>query len=286
MRASIRLSRSGGGRGRERAGNVNPRLQQPELPIQGLGSISARLIPHGDMICDKSVEETKPDLLLQFFASSHTPLAEGSPGFFLNRIFVQKSEVLVSAEKLENLIYSPGDRAPASGVYSVRHLARHRPQHEAIVIRGEELPACRTCKGAVQYRLLKETDHIHHDWDLAGPVPAGPQEKPPGFDSVRAFPRFDIDLPIAVSDAREAKTPLTLRGHTKDLSEGGMAAVIPSRLPGHKKTFAIRLPALQGGKQINVQARLRYRTGMRHGFEFVRLSGTDREAIRELCARG
>ena len=191
----------------------------------------------------------------------------------------------MSAEKPENSIYSPGDRAPVSGVYSVRHLSRHRPQHEAIVIRGEELPPCRTCKGAVQYRLLKETDHIHHDWDLAGPVAAGAEEKLPGFDSVRAFPRFDIDLPVALSDARETKTPLTLQGHTKDLSEGGLAAVIPSRLPGHKKTFAIRLPALRGGRQINVQARLRYRSGMRHGFEFVRLSPGDREAIRELCAR-
>ena len=192
----------------------------------------------------------------------------------------------MSAEKPENFIYRPGERAPASGVYSVRHLARHRPQHEAIVIRGEELPACRTCKGAVQYRLLKETDHIHHDWDLAGPVPAGPEEKPPGYDSVRAFPRFDIDLPVAVSDSGDAKTPLTLRGHTKDLSEGGMAAVIASRLPGHRKTFAIRLPASAGGRHIQLQARLRYRSGMRHGFEFVRVSPTDRQAIRELCARG
>jgi hypothetical protein len=153
------------------------------------------------------------------------------------------------------------------------------------VIRGEELPACRTCKGAVHYQLIRQTDHIHHDWDLAGPLAASPEEKIAQFDSVRAFPRFNIDIPIAVSETREIKGAIALQGHTKDLSEAGMAAVIGERLSGPKRTFSIQIPAPHGTRQISVHARLRYRNGMRHGFEFTRISPSDREALRKICER-
>jgi hypothetical protein len=165
----------------------------------------------------------------------------------------------------------------------VKHLNQHRAMHEVLVIRGEEFPLCRTCRGSVRFRLEREIDHVHHDWDLAGPMESSLSEPLPDFDSVRAFRRIEVDLPITV-EARHLKKALVVQGHTTNLSEGGMAAVISDRFSDEKRNLTIRLPALHSRKDIQVSARLRYRKGMRHGFEFMRVSPADRDAIRELCA--
>ncbi len=182
------------------------------------------------------------------------------------------------------LVCQPGQLAPASGIYLVTHLSQHRPVHEVLVIRGEEFPPCRTCRSAVRFRLQREVDHVHHDWDLAGPMESSFSEQPLDFDSVRAFRRVEVDLPVTV-ELRHSKKPVSVDGHTMNLSEGGMGAVIPQRVVDEKRTFTIHLPGLDSRKEIQVSARLRYRKGMRHGFEFTRISPADRDAIRELCGR-
>ena len=189
----------------------------------------------------------------------------------------------MSADFSQKLVSQPGELAAVSGVYLVRHLTRHRLPHEAVVIRGEEFPSCRTCRGAVRFELVKETDHIHHDWDLAGPLENLSPKKVSEYDSVRAFPRVEIDLPIVVVENRQSKKPLLVRGHTVTLSEGGIGAVIENQLAQPKKNILIRMPGPD--QEIAVNARLRYRNGMKYGFEFLRLSGEDRAAVRELCNR-
>ena len=189
----------------------------------------------------------------------------------------------MSADVPQKLLFQPGALAAVSGVYVVNHLTRHRPPHEAIVIRGEEFPSCRTCKGAVRFELLKETDHINHDWDLAGPAENLSPKKLAEYDSVRAFPRVQIDLPIVVVENRHAKNPVLVRGHTTSLSEGGIGAVIESQLVQPTKGILIRMPVPH--QEITINARLRYRNGMKYGFEFLRLAGDDRAAVRELCSR-
>jgi hypothetical protein len=62
----------------------------------------------------------------------------------------------------------PGEMALVTGIYRVTH-REHRSEHDSIVICGEELPLCRTCKDAVRYTLQRQVCHITHDFDFAGP---------------------------------------------------------------------------------------------------------------------
>jgi len=189
----------------------------------------------------------------------------------------------VTAENSEGLVCFPGELAPATGVYEVSHLAHHRASHQVVVIRGEEFPICRACKAAVRYRLVRAMDHLHHDWDLAGPESWTTPKKSIEFSGLRAHPRFEIDLPIVLVEMPHTKSPTLLHGHATTLSEGGVSAVIEPRLAHPKKRLSIRLPGSGAHHDITVSARLRYQNGMRHGFQFVHVSREARLALRELC---
>jgi len=74
----------------------------------------------------------------------------------------------VSAEKNQEQLLRPGEHAPASGVYQVVHRG-HRATHDVLIIRGEELPACRVCHADVRFAIGVAVPHYTHDWDLTGP---------------------------------------------------------------------------------------------------------------------
>src|SRR5919198_2720011 len=85
--------------------------------------------------------------------------------FRLSEPLFQGEMAVVQIQRNKNRRYRAGDSPAISGIYKVTHLA-HRGAHEVMVIAGEELPACRTCKNQVRFLLVRPVTHVTHDWDL------------------------------------------------------------------------------------------------------------------------
>lgn len=172
-------------------------------------------------------------------------------------------------------IFRAGNLAPISGIYLVTHGGAHREPHEAIILRGESLPLCRTCKTAVAFQIVRLTSHMNHDWDFAGPAALVADQAQLDFADLRAHPRYKIELPVVVTVGKSK-----ISGHTNDISEGGVAATIEARLNRQKKLVTLTLPLGKNNEPAVLPAELRYRNGMIHGFEFKRLKDTLRQALR------
>jgi len=171
--------------------------------------------------------------------------------------------------------FRPGELAPVTGIYLVRHNRQHRPTHEAVIVRGEQLPSCRTCQSHISYEVLRVASHITHDWDFSAPHF---NAQPNDFANVRRSLRFNVQLPVLVQINRPSGKG-TLQGMTQNLSECGLSAVLEGKLGQSQKSVAITLTT-DAGKPCVLRARLRYRNGLHHGFEFVRTSSVQKTALR------
>ena len=165
-----------------------------------------------------------------------------------------------------------------TGIYLVRHNPQHRPSHEAVVVRGETLPSCRTCKSRITYEVLRTASHITHDWDFSGPSASAPQQD---FANVRRSPRFNVQLPVIVQLLR-GTTMSFIQGVTKSLSEGGVGAVLEGKLGQSQKDVSITLKTAHNGNLCVLQAHLCYRNGLHHGFAFSRMNSVQKKALRSV----
>ena len=60
---------------------------------------------------------------------------------------------------------SPGEPAPRSGIYRVRH-SSHRADHLITAIKGEHLPACRSCGRDVSFEIVEAAEYVHEEKDF------------------------------------------------------------------------------------------------------------------------
>ena len=174
----------------------------------------------------------------------------------------------------------PGEMAPISGIYRITHLTGHRPPHEALIIRGEELPPCRQCQGAVVFEVMHPTSHMTHDWDFAGPgglVAAKPRLAQ--YVDIRSCRRYDVEFPLQVRAGRAGRNG-TVQGKTLDLGEGGARVMMQSKLPRKGVMLLIELPGVAA--PLELKARVRHALGMRYGFQFVGVSQEACQVLRQL----
>jgi hypothetical protein len=178
----------------------------------------------------------------------------------------------------------PGDLAPITGVYAVNHGVRHRDQHEVVVIQGEQLPACRTCKLNVAYELVRPISHVTHDFDFSSPyhLAVKPQAEDP--TDFRMFRRASVQLPIELR-LNGSSASKVIHGYLTDLSAGGLGAVIRTEIPPRFKKEAVSVRIQAGRDTLTLPARFRYQNGLRHGFEFIQVSTSEREEIRRVITK-
>ena len=61
---------------------------------------------------------------------------------------------------MENKVFKPGEKVPASGIYKVVHDTYHYEQHEVTAIIGEHFPPCNRCGSHPRFTLVRAAHHI------------------------------------------------------------------------------------------------------------------------------
>ena len=96
---------------------------------------------------------------------------------------------------------------------------------------------------------------------------------------VRRWERFAVDIRLKASFKRNGM-PLMVFGRGSDVSQGGMAAYIPSELPtGTSVDLELSLPYVGGEQPIRIVAMVRNRNGFRYGLEYVAIANLDKERL-------
>jgi hypothetical protein len=97
----------------------------------------------------------------------------------------------------------------------------------------------------------------------------------------RRFPRFVIDVRLQVK-MFQAGEFRTCWGRSTEMGQDGIGATLTGSLePGEIVTLEIPLPLTP--YPIKVRAIVRYRQGLRYGFEFLTLNDHQRDTIRRVC---
>jgi PilZ domain len=97
----------------------------------------------------------------------------------------------------------------------------------------------------------------------------------------RRFPRYQIDLRVSVQVFRTTGT-VSLWGRSSELGEDGIGATLTGEVePGEVVSMELSLPA--SSYPMKFRALVRYRTGLRHGFEFLALNRQQRDALHRVC---
>ncbi len=130
--------------------------------------------------------------------------------------------------------------------------------------KSENGAACSACQGAGLEPVFRQ--------------PTVPSPPAGSYTRRRRFPRYYTDLPLSLRDQQERE----LAGRCVVIAEGGLAAVLPEPLPAGS-VVTLQLPIPTHPTVLEAWAVVRNQLGLRHGFEFVSVTDSERVAIRQFC---
>jgi hypothetical protein len=97
----------------------------------------------------------------------------------------------------------------------------------------------------------------------------------------RRFPRHPLDVRVSIQAFRSGEN-VSLWGRSSEIGADGIGATLTGELePGDVVSMELLLP--MAPFPMKFRALVRYRDGLRHGFEFLALSAAQRDEIRRVC---
>lgn len=97
----------------------------------------------------------------------------------------------------------------------------------------------------------------------------------------RRYPRYAIDVRLQVRMFQEGEFR-TCWGRSTEIGQDGIGATLTGSLEtGEIVTLEIPLPLT--AYPIKVRAIVRYRQGLRYGFEFLTMNDSQRDTIKRVC---
>jgi PilZ domain len=106
-------------------------------------------------------------------------------------------------------------------------------------------------------------------------------ESKSSLPSARRFPRYAVDARISVQIFRSGETT-SLWGRSNELGEDGVGATMTGELEaGEVVSMELALPL--AAYPLKLRALVRYRNGLRHGFEFLAINTEQRDVLRRMC---
>jgi hypothetical protein len=104
---------------------------------------------------------------------------------------------------------------------------------------------------------------------------------PAGGVHARRFPRFAVDVRMQVRMFQDGEFR-TCWGRSTELGQDGIGATLTGELESGE-IVSLEIPLPLSPYPLKVRAIVRYRQGLRYGFEFLTLSETQRDMIRRVC---
>ena len=105
--------------------------------------------------------------------------------------------------------------------------------------------------------------------------------KPAGPTPTRRYPRYPMDIRVSAKVFR-VDNPIELWGRSIEFGQDGIGVTLTGELQtGEVATLELTLPA--SPTPLKLRALVRYRDGLRHGFEFLARDEIQREVIRRAC---
>ena len=97
----------------------------------------------------------------------------------------------------------------------------------------------------------------------------------------RRFPRFAVDarMQVRMFQCGEFRS---CWGRSTELGQDGIGATLTGDLESGE-IVSLEIPLPLSPYPLQVRAIVRYRQGLRYGFEFLTLNNTQREMIRRVC---
>jgi hypothetical protein len=108
-----------------------------------------------------------------------------------------------------------------------------------------------------------------------------PKPATPSGAHQRRFPRFAIDarMQVRMFQAGEFRT---CWGRSTELGQDGIGATLTGDLESGE-IVSLEIPLPLSPYPLKVRAIVRYRQGLRYGFEFLTLGEAQRDTVRRVC---